>query len=203
MDLKTYLPELLTEAILLDPLEAPWDAIALLPERIERQFAVLGGNYDLNGGIAIHRTAKVESGVVLKAPVIIGPHCFIAAHSYLRGGVLLLESARIGPGGEVKQSIIGPRTALAHFNFVGDSILGADVNMEAGAVIANHWNERTEREISVVHGGRIVATGKTKFGAVVGDHTRIGANAVLSPGTLLPPCSVVGRLTLVDQVARS
>ena len=146
MDLKTYLPELLTEAILLDPLEAPWDAIALLPERIERQFAVLGGNYDLNGGIAIHRTAKVESGVVLKAPVIIGPHCFIAAHSYLRGGVLLLESARIGPGGEVKQSIIGPRTALAHFNFVGDSILGADVNMEAGAVIANHWNERTERE---------------------------------------------------------
>jgi hypothetical protein len=35
----------------------------------------------------------------------------------------------------------------------------------------------------------------------VGDGTRIGANAVTSPGTLLLPRRVVGRLTLVNQVA--
>ena len=203
MNLKRYLPELLTDAILLDPLEAPWEAIALLPERIERHFALLGGMFEINGGIAIHRTAKIESGAVIKAPAIVGPHCFLAAHCYIRGGVLLMESARVGPGGEIKQSIIGPRTTLAHFNFVGDSILGADVNMEAGAVIANHWNERMDKEISVLHEGLVLATRRNKFGAVVGDLTRIGANAVLSPGTLLVPSSTVGRLTLVDQLARS
>lgn len=203
MDLRLYLPELLNDAILIDPLEAPWEVIALLPDRIERQYALLGGMFEINGGIAIHRTAKLETGVVLKAPAIIGPHCFLAAHSYLRGGVLLMESASVGPGSEVKRSIIGPRTALAHFNFVGDSILGADVNMEAGAVIANHWNEREEKHISVLHEGRVLPTGQSKFGAVVGDGSRIGANAVLSPGTLLPPLSIVGRLSLVDQLARS
>jgi hypothetical protein len=39
----------------------------------------------------------------------------------------------------------------------------------------------------------------TKFGALVGDHSKIGANAVLSPGTILLPESVVRRLELVEQ----
>jgi acetyltransferase-like isoleucine patch superfamily enzyme len=38
-----------------------------------------------------------------------------------------------------------------------------------------------------------------KFGALIGDHCRIGANAVLSPGTILKPGTVVPRLALVDQ----
>jgi len=38
-----------------------------------------------------------------------------------------------------------------------------------------------------------------KFGALVGDDSRIGANAVTTPGTLLPPRSIVRRLELVDQ----
>lgn len=38
-----------------------------------------------------------------------------------------------------------------------------------------------------------------KFGSLVGDECRIGANAVLSPGTLLTPKTVVRRLELVEQ----
>ncbi|MFZ5789309.1 MAG: hypothetical protein ACOY3L_01285 [Pseudomonadota bacterium] len=37
----------------------------------------------------------------------------------------------------------------------------------------------------------------------MGDRCRIGANAVLSPGTILAPDSVVGRLTLVDQAGQA
>jgi hypothetical protein len=39
----------------------------------------------------------------------------------------------------------------------------------------------------------------TKFGALVGDHSKIGANAVLSPGSILKPESVVKRLELIEQ----
>lgn len=35
---------------------------------------------------------------------------------------------------------------LAHVNFVGGSILGADVNLEAGAIITNRRNELDEKE---------------------------------------------------------
>jgi acetyltransferase-like isoleucine patch superfamily enzyme len=66
-------------------------------------------------------------------------------------------------------------------------------------VLANHFNERTDKHISVWLDGQEVATGLTKFGALIGDGSRIGANAVTSPGTLLPPGSVVPRLGLVDQ----
>jgi acetyltransferase-like isoleucine patch superfamily enzyme len=52
-----------------------------------------------------------------------------------------------------------------------------------------------------VVGKRLVATGVDKFGALIGDASRIGANAVTTPGTILPPGSVVRRLQLVDQVA--
>jgi UDP-N-acetylglucosamine diphosphorylase / glucose-1-phosphate thymidylyltransferase / UDP-N-acetylgalactosamine diphosphorylase / glucosamine-1-phosphate N-acetyltransferase / galactosamine-1-phosphate N-acetyltransferase len=72
--------------------------------------------------------------------------------------------------------------------------------MEAGSVIANHFNERDNKQIPIRYEGKIHDTGVTKFGAVVGDHSRIGANAVLSPGTLLQPKSIVKRLELVEQV---
>ena len=140
--------------------------------------------------IFIHPTSVVEEGVVLKGPIYIGPGCFIGAHAYLRGGVYLIGKNSIGPGCELKSVILFPNTNLAHFNFIGDSILGTNVNMEAGSIIANHFNEREKKEIF---------PGVTKFGALVGDNCKIGANAVLSPGTILQPNTVVSRLELVDQ----
>jgi acetyltransferase-like isoleucine patch superfamily enzyme len=43
----------------------------------------------------------------------------------------------------------------------------------------------------------------SKFGALIGDHCRIGANAVLAPGALLAPGTVVGRTQLVDQESQA
>ena len=84
---------------------------------------------------------------------------------------------------------------------MGDSLIGADVNLEAGAVLANHFNERADKLIRVLADGKIVETGSVKFGALIGDGSRIGANAVTVPGTVLLPGSIVGRLQLLDQVA--
>ncbi len=47
-------------------------------------------------------------------------------------------------------------------------------------------------------GGRLVATGRDKFGALIGDGSRLGANAVLAPGALLVPGTVIGRAALYD-----
>ncbi len=53
--------------------------------------------------------------------------------------------------------------------------------------------------MTVILDGQLIETGVTKFGALVGDDCKIGANAVLSPGTILAKGTVVGRLQLVDQ----
>lgn len=134
---------------------------------------------------------------MIKPPVLIMAGAFVAAHAYLRGGVVLGAGTTVGPGSEVKSSIVLEGSTLAHFNFVGDSLIGRGVNLEAGAVIANHFNERADKIIRASDRGRLMSTGVSRFGAVVGDGSAIGANAVLSPGSLLLPRSVVGRLELV------
>jgi NDP-sugar pyrophosphorylase family protein len=178
----------------------PWQATTGAVFLVQEWLLTLGDDYRIHNGIAIHRTATVEEGVVLKGPVVVSAGCFLAAHAYLRGGVFLDEGVTVGPGCEVKAAFLFQGATLAHFNFVGDSLVGAGVNLEAGAVVANHYNERTDKDIAVRVGGQVIGTGVQKFGALIGDGSRLGANAVTSPGTILGPGSVVGRLELVEQV---
>lgn len=74
------------------------------------------------------------------------------------------------------------------------------MNFEAGSICANHYNERTDKDIFVKYRDQIIATNSNKFGSLVGDHSRIGANAVLSPGTILEKRSIVKRLELIEQI---
>ena len=66
--------------------------------------------------------------------------------------------------------------------------------------MANSRNEFTDKEIRVKWRNEIIETGTLKFGALIGDGCRIGANAVLAPGTVLEPNTVIPRLALVDQL---
>lgn len=179
--------------------ELPWNIPSKLETILRERIRGLSGDFQVQGDIAIHRTARVEEYTTLKGPVIISSGCFVGAHAYLRGGVFLDENVVVGPGCEVKSSLIMSRSALAHFNFVGDSLIGSMVNFEAGSIVANHFNERSDKTIFAMIQGKRTPLGVTKFGALVGDHSRIGANAVLSPGTLLKPNSIVRRLELVEQ----
>ncbi|MGF6110971.1 NDP-sugar pyrophosphorylase family protein [Pseudomonas frederiksbergensis] len=178
---------------------SPWELVINAPERVQHLLSQLpADDYEIVDDIAIHRTAQVEAGAVLKGPLIIGPSCFIAAGAYLRGGCWLGANCIIGPGAELKSSFVFSGSKLAHFNFVGDSVLGAGVNLEAGSIIANYRNERADKGVNVRVGGVLQATGCDKFGALMGDGSRLGANAVVAPGGLLLPGSVVRRLTLHD-----
>jgi UDP-N-acetylglucosamine diphosphorylase / glucose-1-phosphate thymidylyltransferase / UDP-N-acetylgalactosamine diphosphorylase / glucosamine-1-phosphate N-acetyltransferase / galactosamine-1-phosphate N-acetyltransferase len=181
----------------------PWEFTNELPEIITGLILNLNSDFNIENSIAIHKSAVVETGVVLKAPIIIGKNCFIGANAYLRGGVYLVSDVKIGPGCEIKSSIIFSKTSIAHFNFIGDSIIGSNVNIEAGAVTANHYNERTDKEIEILYNGAVIKTNTHKFGALVGDDCKIGANAVLSPGTLLAKNTIIKRLELIEQVIPS
>jgi bifunctional N-acetylglucosamine-1-phosphate-uridyltransferase/glucosamine-1-phosphate-acetyltransferase GlmU-like protein len=181
---------------------APWDLTTAIVAVIGRSIERLPSTYILKApGVAVHASATVEPGAVLKAPCIIGESCFVAAYAYLRGGVWLAPNVILGPSVEVKSSLIGEGSKAAHFNFVGDSVIGRDVNIEAGAIVANYRNERADKEIVCFDGERLIRTGRDKFGSLIGDGCRIGANAVLAPGTILKPATVVPRLALVDQIA--
>jgi NDP-sugar pyrophosphorylase family protein len=182
--------------------DLPWTLTAKCREAIRQRIKTLGKTYKVADEIAIHKSAVIEANVVLKAPIIIGPDCFVATGCYLRDGVWLIGNNSLGPGCEVKSSILFPKSNLAHFNFVGDSIVGGDVNFEAGSIIANHFNERKDKNINAVLDNEVINTQSEKFGALIGDGCRIGANAVLSPGTILQKGFVVARMQLIDQLSQ-
>lgn len=131
--------------------------------------------------------------------MIIGSNCFIANGSLVRGGVILETNCTIGHCSELKTAFLFTGSKLAHLNFVGDSVIGSDVNIEGGAVIANYRNEWLDKEIQVFHQNQRIATGVLKFGSLVGDHSRIGANAVIAPGAILSPNTIIRRGEAVDQ----
>jgi bifunctional N-acetylglucosamine-1-phosphate-uridyltransferase/glucosamine-1-phosphate-acetyltransferase GlmU-like protein len=204
IEVSLYIPELADSALAPWAGREPW-ALTMNAEAIVT--ALLGDlsstDFAIREAVAIHRSAAVEQGAVVKQPAIIGPSCFVAAGAYVRGGVWLERDVILGPGSELKSSFVFGGSKLAHLNFVGDSLVGADVNFEAGSIVANYRNERANKEIHVRRGSALVPTGVQKFGALVGSHARIGANAVLAPGTLIGPEQVVRRMTLVDQEEES
>jgi NDP-sugar pyrophosphorylase family protein len=178
---------------------APWALVSQAPAIVRQLLTQLpADDYRIDDEVAVHRTATVEAGALLKGPLIIGPECFIAAGSLLRGGCWVDARCIIGPGAELKTTFMFSGSKLAHFNFVGDSVLGHGINLEAGSIVANYRNERVDKEVLVRVDGALQRTGCDKFGALLGDQCRIGANAVLAPGAVLAPASIVRRGQVFD-----
>ncbi|SFU10193.1 transferase hexapeptide (six repeat-containing protein) [Pseudovibrio denitrificans] len=181
--------------------DAPWELTGNAADIIKDLLPQLTDGYRITNTVAIHESATVEDGATLKGPMIIGPNAFVSSRSYLRGGVYVSEGCAVGPFCEVKSSFMLKGSKLAHLGFLGDSILGENVNLEAGVVVANHRNEWTEKEIKLIQDRRELPTGAIKFGSLIGDRSKVGANSVLAPGTLLKPATIIPRLTSVDQQA--
>lgn len=135
--------------------------------------------------ISIGAGTTVEPGAMIQGPCFLGKDCIVRHGAYLRGHVLTGDGCVIGHDSEVKHSIFLNRAVAAHFNYVGDSILGNDINLGAGVKCANL---RLDHEpVHVVVEGKKINTLLRKLGAIVGDGAQVGCNCVINPGTLLGP----------------
>jgi NDP-sugar pyrophosphorylase family protein len=199
IDIKNYIENINVKFPTIDNLK-PWEIIDNLEGILIQKIKELDNNYTIENNIAIHKTATIEQGVILKGTIIISENTFIGANAYLRGPIFLSNSVKVGPSSEIKQSLIFDNSAIAHFNYIGNSIVGQNTNFEAGSICANHFNERQDKNIFIKHNNQIIDTKTEKFGSLVGDNSKIGANAVLSPGTILEKNSIVKRLELIEQI---
>ena len=179
----------------------PWQLTERTEALLRQHREDFTDDYLDEGDLVRHRSAQLDPTVVIDGPVVAGPNVSVGPNTVLRAGVFLGAGVRIGPSCEIKTSWIFADAAVAHLSYVGNSVIGSDVNLEAGVVLANHFNERTDKRIFVAAAVVPHDTGVTKFGALIGDGSRLGANAVTTPGTVLAPGTIVGRLQLVDQLS--
>ena len=158
-----------------------WDGIL-----IEDTVAIAPGATILPGCILRGKTTVAAGSVIGPGSVltdaVIGENCTvkntyitestleenvsIGPFSQVRPGCHIAAGCKIGDFVEVKNSTIGPKTAIAHLTYVGDTDCGGGVNFGCGVAIANF-------------------NGKEKFRTTIGDGAFLGCNTnLVAPVTI-------------------
>ena len=146
--------------------------------------------------------AVVMPQAYIEGPAIISGGATVGQAAYVRADVVLSPGAVLGHASEAKNALFLEYAHAPHFAYVGDSILGARVNLGAGTKLSNlAMNSEKDPEtgkrptILIQVQDAVYDTGLAKFGAVIGDDAQTGCNTVTNPGTL------IGARTLVYAMA--
>ncbi|MDR0446132.1 MAG: hypothetical protein LBH17_03745 [Oscillospiraceae bacterium] len=147
-----------------------------------------------NGGDAapvFHNSYYIDSGTVIYNGVtIIGP-AYIGRNVELMPGALIRpytiigDNCSVGHGSEVKHTVMFGGSKVASLAFAGDSVLGAGARLGSGVITANRKFDQTE--VTARLGDEVISLGADKFGLILGDYSRLGANCVTQPGTHIGP----------------
>ncbi len=161
----------------------PWEALPLIRDFIIRLGRSLPEDkYEqVKENVWIAKTATVFPSAYINGPAIIDEEAEIRQCAFIRGSAIVGKKAVVGNSTELKNVVLFNNVQVPHYNYVGDSILGA------GSITSNVKSDKTL--VVVKDGKEQIETGLKKFGAMLGDHVEVGCNSVLNPG------SVIGRET--------
>lgn len=171
-----------------------WEILPKLVHYLEEylvpaNFGRVIGQPAIGKNVFIGEGTVVEPGAYIKGPAWIGADCVIRHGAYIRENVIVGAGSVIGNSSEIKNSFLCNGCQIPHFNYVGDSVLGAKVHLAAGVIVSNL---KLDGEfITLRVGDDVVSTGLRKFGAIIGDGVEVGCNAVINPG------SILGRRSLI------
>ena len=193
-------------AAFFDGCDYVWEAIPQIKRHVARLTAagrridgtVMAGAWLGDAPLVIEAGAVVEPGAYVVGPAYIGAGAVVRHGAYVRENVIMLAGSTLGHASEAKNALFLPGAAAPHFAYVGDAILGHRVNLGAGTKLSNLGilsarDAATGKRptIRLVIDGVEYDTGLTKFGAILGDDAQTGCNAVLNPGSIIGPRTLV------------
>ncbi len=175
-----------------------WEVIPHIETYINSLFlsGKLQPNYKRAKNVYIGKDVEIHDTAEIRGPAIIGDGSVVEHGALLRNACLIGKNVKVGHAVEIKNSVILDNAAVAHLGYVGDSIIGDHVNISGGAIIANYRLDKKNIKIKTLNG--VIETGLKKFGAIIGDDSVIGVNAVINPGTMIGKNSLVYPLTSVS-----
>lgn len=194
---------------LLEQTEYPWEVLPLISDFIKALGAKLPAQeYDqIDEYVWVAKSAKVAKTASLTGPVIIGKDAEVRHCAFIRGNALVGEGAVVGNSTELKNVILFNKVQVPHYNYVGDSILGARSHMGAGSITSNVKSDKTLVAIKSADG--MIETGIKKVGAILGDDVEVGCGTILNPGSVVGsntniyPLSMVRGYIQADSVYKS
>jgi len=182
------------------PIAYPWSLLeaneALLGKIKKNIKGKIEKNATIRGEAVIGKGTIIKSGAYIEGPVVIGENCIIGPNCYIRPSTAIGNNCKIGNAVEVKNSILMDNVHIGHLSYVGDSVLADNVNFGAGTAIANLRHDNSE--VKSVVNGKLISTGRRKFGAVIGENAKTGINTSIYPGRKIWP----GKTTMPGEIVR-
>jgi bifunctional UDP-N-acetylglucosamine pyrophosphorylase/glucosamine-1-phosphate N-acetyltransferase len=134
-------------------------------------YVVIGNKTKIGNNVEILPFTHIENAT-LDENVNVGPF------SRIRPGSFLSKGSRVGNFVEIKKSKVGKNSKINHLSYVGDAIIGKNVNIGAGTITCNYDGKKKN---------------KTKIldGAFIGSNTalvapiKIGKNSIVGAGSAL------------------
>ncbi len=162
----------------------PWDlfeANEFLLGRLESQAGDVD-NSTIKGKVIMEEGAKITHSYV-EGCSYIGKDTVVGPNAYLRGFNSIGRRCSIGGGTTVKNSILFDNVNAKHLAYIGDSVIGENVNFGSGTQIANYRFDASHINVQTEKGW--VNTGRKKLGAIIGDNTKFGVLSCTMPGKLI------------------
>jgi len=132
---------------------------------------VIGANSSLkNCSIGAHTEIKANSII---EDAVIGEHCTLGPFARIRPGSVMKNDSHVGNFVEMKKTTLGEGAKAGHLSYLGDSEIGARVNIGAGTITCNY-------------------DGVNKFKTVIGDGAFIGSNSSIVAPALIGEMATVG-----------
>ncbi len=120
---------------------------------------------------------------------IIGPQCNIGPFARFRPSSTLASGVHIGNFVEVKNSQIGDGSKANHLSYLGDAVVGKNVNVGAGTITCNYDSANKHRttiedDVHIGSGNMLVAPVTIEKGATTGAGSTLAKNAPAGKLTL-------------------
>ena len=139
----------------------------------------------ISHGTRIGRDTVIYPFTVIEKNVRIGKRCIIGPFAHLREGTMLDDDVVAGNFIEIVRSKISSHTLAKHFSYIGDSRIGASVNIGAGSVTANY--DGKNKNVTVIRDKAFIGSDTVLVAPVtVGKGARTGAGSVVTRNKHVP-----------------
>lgn len=162
----------------------PWNLLDANKEFLKRMESDVGEieNATINGKVFMEKGSKIISSHI-EGDVYLGKNTVIGPNAYIKGPSVIGDNCKIGDSVTIKQSVLFDNVNAKHLAYIGDTVVGNDVNFGAGTQIANFRFDAGNINVLTEKGW--VNSGRKKLGAIIGDNVKFGVLSSTMPGKLI------------------